>query len=851
MAATSVLKLVVDDQQYEASLRQARQGLQHLQQSLQDAGKSFADCDGAMIDYARGLGEMESTSKSARGQINDLSTTFVELSRVYQQMTDQEKQSPIGQAMSQSLQQLRQRTIDAKQELSNLNNQLEPVKEQTSQTGGILGMLSEKLTLNVDAMKLFDVGLSAVKGALNVVGDAFMASEANVDEWGRVTASAKDLYDGFLTALNTGDISGYLSRINDIINAARAAYDELDKLGTMKTIQAPLVSNQQAEIERLRGMLQTGTYVEKKNGYETIGNLIGLQNGDKLSPELIRIIENQLSKGTQKIVDLWDNEIDQSGKAIDALYNQQAVKIGMSLSEFRKGTSSWEEFSRNLEGYRKYQQFENEHTQVYSSYSPTLGTNVSSSHRDDVANPYEQYKRWGVFRFDGEEFNNLVSLIQQRDQQIMQAYSQQIQAQRTINRAEGFSVRQIMGGGGSGGGGGKSGQLSPIDQAANDVAKAEQEYADAISNAQQKLLENMIKSDDYDKQVLDGQKRLADAYLKAYNATGDETYLNSFRDTAQHVIEMQGVVDANAQAQKAAEKAARELEQAQKKLAEAQEKEALLIQSWQSPNAKGISTFISHQQSALSLADYGSTDYSQLQASIADAQVFSNIMSKAIQEGLNDIVVDSSALWQQIIGEADIDDKTWQALIERINEKLKEVGKDAINIDLKTGKISQARGNDLKEVTQLLGQMTSGVSSITGGLQQLGVEIPEGLSKTIGAIQAIGGILTGITAILTLISSKQTAEMVSSFIPGFSGGGIIHAANGYLVPGNDHSDRTLIAASSGEMVLNEFQQQALAGSLKGAGSLHVTGVLKGEDMLVSIDRTARRKGYGELAFWHN
>ena len=505
-----------------------------------------------------------------------------------------------------------------------------------------------------------------------------------------------------------------------------------------------------------------------------------------------------------------------------------------------------------MKGYQDYRSFEAAHTQRIRVESDYLGGGYTTKNvRDNAVNPYEQYRNWGSFRDSGEMFEQLVQLIQQRDQQIMQAYSQQIQAQRTINRAEGFSVRQIMGGGGSGGGGGKSGQLSPIDQAANDVAKAEQEYADAISNAQQKLLENMIKSEDYDKQVFEGQKRLADAYLKAYNATGDEIYLNSFRETAQHVIEMQGVVDANTQAQKAAEKAARELEQAQKKLAEAQEKEALLIQSWQSPNAKGISTFISHQQSALSLADYGSTDYKQLQASIADAQVFSNIMSKAIQEGLNDIVVDSSALWQQIIGEADIDDKTWQALIDRINEKLKEAGKDAINIDLKTGKISQARGNDLKEVTQLLGQMTSGVSSITGGLQQLGVEIPEGLSKTIGAIQAIGGILTGITAILTLISSKQTAEMVSSFIPGFSGGGIIHAANGYLVPGNDHSDRTLIAASSGEMVLNEFQQQALAGSLKGAGSLHVTGVLKGEDMLVSIDRTARRKGYGELAFWHN
>ena len=58
---------------------------------------------------------------------------------------------------------------------------------------------------------------------------------------------------------------------------------------------------------------------------------------------------------------------------------------------------------------------------------------------------------------DGDRYNDLVKLIQQRDQQAGQAYSMQSQAYRTMNRAEGVTLRQIMGGATGGGGGRSSG----------------------------------------------------------------------------------------------------------------------------------------------------------------------------------------------------------------------------------------------------------------------------------------------------------------------------------------------------------------------------------------------------------
>ena len=49
-------------------------------------------------------------------------------------------------------------------------------KAEMNATPGILDNLASKFTINIDAIKLFNVGLQASEGALNVAKDAFLAS---------------------------------------------------------------------------------------------------------------------------------------------------------------------------------------------------------------------------------------------------------------------------------------------------------------------------------------------------------------------------------------------------------------------------------------------------------------------------------------------------------------------------------------------------------------------------------------------------------------------------------------------------------------------------------------------------
>lgn len=433
--ADVITRFKLETTQYDSKLRDTVKGLKDVIHLHELAGKDFKEFSDSQVQAARSLGQMATSATNAKDKVKELVSSYNDMSRTYNEMSETMKKSEGGKALASSLEQLQKRIKDAKAEMN--------------ATPGILDKLASKFTVNVDALKLFNVGLQAAKGALSVAKDAFFASEATVDEWGRTIDASKSLYEGFLTALNTGDISGYISRINDIVAAARAAYNELDRLGTMKSIQAPQMSAQQTENERMRMMIQTGRYIAPIDGRSNaVYNGKVMQSGDLLSPAQIQAIERQLQGGMQKVVTLVSNEVRQSTKAINAVYDRQAKELGLSLKEFRAGTSSMAEFDKRIAGYQQYQAWRAQHTTI-----------DQQSGREIVArgNPYQEYAKWGVFRVDGDRYNQLVQLIQQRDQQMAQAYGMQSQNYRAINRVEGITPRKLMGGGGGTGGTGAGG----------------------------------------------------------------------------------------------------------------------------------------------------------------------------------------------------------------------------------------------------------------------------------------------------------------------------------------------------------------------------------------------------------
>lgn len=243
--ADSILKLKVESSEYDAKLKKAAEGIRHLADVAHKGGGDLTGLEKAELDYIKALGSMETKSRTASGQVRELANTYKELKVVYNQLNDVEKADEGGKALAASLTTLKQRAQDAKAQLDTATQSLNDNGEAGKDTSGIMEVLKDKFTVNIDAIKLFNIGLQAAEAALNVAKDAFFNNEEQLDEWGRVVESSHSLYTGFLNALNTGDISGYLSNISQIVQAARDAYDALDNLGTYNAFN-------QINVERTR-----------------------------------------------------------------------------------------------------------------------------------------------------------------------------------------------------------------------------------------------------------------------------------------------------------------------------------------------------------------------------------------------------------------------------------------------------------------------------------------------------------------------------------------------------------------------------------------------------------------------
>ena len=718
--ANSILKLTVESSEYDAKLKKAAEGIRHLAEVAHRSGGDMTGLEKAELDYIKALGDMETKSRSASGKVRELSSAYKELTVTYNELNDVEKADEGGKALAASLEKLKQRAQEAQSQMDAATKSLQSNTTAGNEDSSMLSKLADKFTINIDALKLFNIGLQAADGALGLVKDAFFASEQNIDEWGRVVASGESVYEGFLTALNTGDISGYLNNINTIINAAREAYNELDRLSTQKAIDNSRSKAQQTENERMRAMLRTGRYIAPNDGRKA-----AMAEGTILTDAQKQRIAQQLENGLKTANSIVRSEIDQTTKAINALYKEQASVLQMSSKEFRAGTSSMAEFDKRLEGYKNYVDFERQHT--YNDGRSAV------SHRDNAINPYEQYKAWGVFKDDGKLFQKINDLINQRASLQSQNYSNVAQAYRSINTA----TNPGSGGGGSRGGSGGGG-------GGNDIT-----YAEGSITAQTKLVQELTK------QWNDASEEMKNGYLY-------------------------------------------QLVEAEQKLKEMKESDAF--------NKKGIELLYSMKNGE------GASP-----AGIADSLMPD---MKAIEEELakNPIKL-----------HIEIDEEKIKNI--KAMAGLQKTAKETAQI---IGTIGQAFNSIEDPAARVAGVVAQAIANIA-------LAYSDALAKDQTSKFNIWGFLAASAA--SLISMTTAISQVHSST-GYAEGGVIK--------GNSYSgDNIPIMANAGEVVLTKAMTNNLAAGIQsqGMGGWQLKTRLAGTDLLLSVERTLQKQGYGKIATW--
>ena len=344
---------------------------------------------------------------------------------------------------------------------------------------------------------------------------------------------------------------------------------------------------------------------------------------------------------------------------------------------------------------------------------------------------------------------------------------------------------------------------------------------------------------------------------------------------AKKVVELGGSVNTLVEEQKKAQEAAREMAAAQKKVAEAMTEAAA---AYGANDLKGyiaamkkvggdytqgmqkgsftatdsnIQAFSQHLKDQLAQADFGSALYQNLTKQLADANMLANLLQTAVKNGIDIAQFDPQGLFNKIFGENPgdyIDDAKWEELRKKIEEL---VGKP-ITIDVNTGEVSlNGKSKDESGVagTKNLQSLVGNVSTITGALKELGVEVPEGFTKVLGVMQVITTIMMAIQSLATITATTSALKSIPIIGWFLQNGGVVHAANGFsgIVPGNSFSGDNIPAMlNAGETVLTRAQSGVIASALQaqdngmagGMGEVHV----ESDEMVLLLRNGAARRG---------
>ena len=872
--ADSILRLKVESQEYDDKLKRAAEGIQRLASKIHDSQGEFVGIENEQKEFIKNLQYMNTVSQTATGKVKELETAYKGLQTMYNGFTAFEKNSEEGKILAEQLSILKEKTLQARKEM-------EDASESLSNTGGFLDQLTSKFTVNIDALKLFDIGMKAAGAALDVAKDAFFSSESNIDEWGRTVESTKGAYDIFLQTLNNGNWSNFFQNLNEAIRGSRDLYDSLDRLSSIKANNQAAIALVQAEIQQLRVLKDQGQDVDDKIKAAT-ERLARLQQqaidaGKKAGSDTVfNTIRNGVNGSNTTNVTVDDSQIQNSMNAL--------IKNGQDAFEYYKRRAS-QLYEKGLVEVEKY---------------------------DTLTKDYYTTREFSLSALSKEEQKHylVAKAITERETTIQEGLNLYAQA---VNESASSFQQQHKGYKYANQGSGRNGGKTDEENAQKQVADALLAYEQTIKKAQLEM-ESGLKTDaDVKKATLQAQEKLWEAYGKAYATYADPKYKEAQDKAAEEIKKLGGEVKANADAQAAAKEAAKEQADAAKKLKDAQDKLAKAIDSASKAGASGnlkdfynankhvsgmggqtldislfnfnatesnIDAFIAHLKEKLQNSELGSTTYNALTAQLADAQMLGSFIEYAVKNGIDIAQFAPQELWQKIFGENPgdyIPDDFWKGLGDEFSKAL---GK-GLNIDTLSGSIgNKNQDNSFESFFKSLNKFGSGLNSVSSGLKQLGVDIPKEIDELINIINAVSSVIQGVQTIISIFGTSAVASntvavglnttaiagliaamdfnSATNLIPFFAGGGVVgRAASGLLVGSNMSGDNLrmpvggscgdYIGINDGELILNKAQQSSLALSLEGGGlqNLELDTFISGEDIRIVLNNNGRRTGRGE------
>ena len=965
--ADSILRLKVESQEYNAKLKRAADGLNRYVENCRKVGGTLEHVEQETLDFVKAIGRMETVSKTASGKLSEMKKAFTEFSMQYKEMSAAEKNSPVGRALSQSLDQLRTRIRDTQRDLQSINQELNGGK--FGQFGSILDGIGQKMGINSNVTELLTSRTALLAGAVGAGTTAVVAATkawadynaeiAKQQQITTVTTGLKGDEADRMTAAARALSKTYNTDFRESINAANTLMSQFGETGdnAIKLLRDGMRGMIMGDGGKLLSMIQQYAPAFRDAGVSASQLVAVIQNSeggiftDQNMNAIVMGIKNirlmtkatsdalgrmgidgqkmseQLSNGTLTIFDALkqvarqlqtvDSNSQTAGEVMQQVFGRQGAMAGTNLGKAIEGLNTNLEETKRQTGEvgQTYDDLYQANVRLEKALQQTFGykgweemaTGIKTELVTAMANVLEltnKIKESWVGDIGKTIFDSLkdAALNATGPLRVVLAILNQINKEREKggeSNPNNKNYEYIKGGGTKSERedrynkvlAGINAKLANIGQEKTRVNKdgSTSFYVDSIEEQQRQRQQLLDKRTQL---ILNRDTLLAGNPAKpttpthpSYNSpttntTGGSTtdkeqsirdhvltqWLNAEAKAANAVEVYNGVVMTSAEAEKQREKAARELEASQKKLADTQKKRAELEESWKTPSLNAMSTLEQDLKKRQSTQAVGSADFNGLQTNIVDIKTLQNLINTQLKNGLTIDPEVSKKLMAQIVGGADIPDETWQKLQEEINTKLKEMNLPPIKINFETGGLENVN----KDVDALK-KTISTTARVVGTIGMAFNAIQDPAAKVAATVaQAIANVALAYSDAM----AKDTVSKFNlwAFIPAAAAATIqmastiasIHSATGYaeggMIKGNSYSGDKIgglvdgsqfVGLNAGELVLNASQQSMLAGNLQNSGisGMNLRAVLRGEDVILMLDRTGQRKGYGELAFF--
>ena len=825
MAKDVITRFKLETTAFDSKLKQAAKGLSDYSKTATQAKEGFNQFTKANVEAARSLGSMQTSSVKTKDKVKELVAAYNEAARAYNQLSKEQQNSDWAKALAGSLSQLQQRIKDTKQEMQSLNN--------TTKSTSMFSGLGDKLS---GAMQVF-AGNLMTKATMEVAN--LGAEMVGMVQQGVELAKAGEGIRIAFQRLGRGDILDGLRQ---------ATHGTVTDLELMKA--AVKFNDFRLPLNELGTMLAFAQQKAKDTGQSVDYMVDSIVTG--LGRKSLLILDN-LGLSATEIRERMKETGDMT-TAVGAIIREQMQEAGdyMETAADRAAQANVNLQNKLEEVGRKFAPIEEASTQLWTSMKIGI-LDVVSGPLSRLLNMLTEAGRLKNTMNDmaggdsNTETDKQIGFLQKTSAgNRRKRYDKQIAIYQAEEAKEWRLYRQKKAEyedkGGYGGG-----QGTDMYEDHRKKALAWQMFRLNYQQRAQGLLTSnkpLPPSSDTNNTVIPTKTGTGGKNTPKVEEVFPEGSMKDLQRDMQELQKAQDLVTSPDEWQKYQQQIDAVTEK-MNTLKGVVKQAPEMAEGVSGLNQKAISTYQSMLQESMKGMEYGSTDLTKTLANSIDVTTLSNLLTATLQQGIDMTAIKledgqtAADLWESILNAENIPDKVWEELGAKISEELKKKGKKGIKVDTQTGAVSSA-GEDKNAMQQLtaMNTMVNSLGSIAAGVQNLGIKVPEGISRSIAVLQTIMGIVGAIQAI-------STAKFI------FSTGGIVHAAGGVMVPGNSFSgDRVPALLNSGELVLNKAQQYNLASQLEGesnqGGGAPMLPYVSGDKIILGANNFLKGAGKGEL-----